>query len=319
MQNEEAKWILQMYRPDGQDASEPEFQQALEQARRDPELGRWFAQAVALDTRIGAKLRQATRPPETLKPQLLALASSARPLAQTRPGRVRWSVVLPALAAVLVLGLMLGTLWFRPPPPSGFAGYLKSMTTFVSQELDRLDFQSRELKKVRQWLASRGWDPDLAVPDGLASRPSLGCRLLEWNGHPVALICFALDERRQAHLLAIRRDAFQDAPAGSLVQVQWDRTAAVAWSDRERTYLLVAVDARPDELLPLLQPSGSGSSPAAGAAVPIRPDPVPAHLHASTAPRSEAEADQPALPVPTLSSALPRNTHARMNRFDPLA
>jgi len=271
MQNEQAKWILQVYRPGGQDASEPEFQEALEQARRDPELGRWFAEEIALDTRISAKLRRATRAPETLKPQLLALAQSARPHRSTRRARILWWIATPALAAVWVLALMLGTLWFRHRPAEGFAGYLRSMTAFVSDELDRLDFQSRELAEVRQWLARRGWGADVAIPEGLAARPSLGCRLLEWNGHLVALICFALDEQRQAHLLVIQRDAFPDAPPENPVRVQWDRTAAVGWSDRGRTYLLIAAGAQPDELLQLLEPPRGGSSALQGTTRVIPP------------------------------------------------
>lgn len=290
MQNEQAKWILHVYRPGGQDASEPEFEAALDQARRDPELARWFADEIALDTRISAKLRQATRPPETLKTQLLALAKSVRPHRPTRRERIlRW-IATPALAAVLVLGLMLGTQWLRPRTAAGFAGYLRSMTVFVSHELDRLDFQTRELAEVRQWLASRGWGTDITIPDGLAAQPSLGCRLLEWNGHPVALICFALDERRQAHLLVIRRDAFPDAPPENPVQVQWDRTAAVGWSDRDRTYLLIAANARPDELLQLLVSPRSGSPAVLGATHVLPPGTHADRFHAGTVPAHESGA-----------------------------
>src|SRR5258706_136048 len=40
MNNQEAKLILQAYRCGGQDASDPLFAEALEQARRDPELAK---------------------------------------------------------------------------------------------------------------------------------------------------------------------------------------------------------------------------------------------------------------------------------------
>ena len=57
MNNEEAKLILQAYRPGGQDANDPRFREALEQARRDPELARWFANEQALDSRISTKVQ----------------------------------------------------------------------------------------------------------------------------------------------------------------------------------------------------------------------------------------------------------------------
>ena len=44
MNNQEAKLILQAYRPGGRDTFDPLFAEALEQARRDPELQKWFAE-----------------------------------------------------------------------------------------------------------------------------------------------------------------------------------------------------------------------------------------------------------------------------------
>ena len=42
MNNDTAKEILSAYRPDGQDAADPCFKEALEQAQRDPDLRAWF-------------------------------------------------------------------------------------------------------------------------------------------------------------------------------------------------------------------------------------------------------------------------------------
>ena len=81
MNNEEAKLILQAYRPGGQDANDPRFREALEQAQRDPELARWFANEQALDSRISAKVQAAIKPPAHLKSQLLAQRKIVRPVA----------------------------------------------------------------------------------------------------------------------------------------------------------------------------------------------------------------------------------------------
>jgi len=48
MDSGEAKFILSAYRPEGQDASDPRFAEALEQVRRDPILQRWFEDSVRL-------------------------------------------------------------------------------------------------------------------------------------------------------------------------------------------------------------------------------------------------------------------------------
>jgi hypothetical protein len=49
MNIEEAKLILSAYRPDGQDAGDPQFQEALELTKQNPDLARWFAEAQAWD------------------------------------------------------------------------------------------------------------------------------------------------------------------------------------------------------------------------------------------------------------------------------
>ena len=80
MNNQEAKLILQAYHPGGRDASDPLFAEALEQARRDPELQKWFADEQALDSRIQSKLRTAVLVPRDLKSNLLALRKINRPV-----------------------------------------------------------------------------------------------------------------------------------------------------------------------------------------------------------------------------------------------
>jgi hypothetical protein len=42
MTNESAKFLLSAYRPNGTDAHDPVFKEALEQAPCDPELATWF-------------------------------------------------------------------------------------------------------------------------------------------------------------------------------------------------------------------------------------------------------------------------------------
>ena len=79
MNNQEAKLILQAYRCGGQDASDPPFAEALEQARRDPELQKWFAEENAIDARIQTSLQTAVPVPRELKSNLLALGKIVRP------------------------------------------------------------------------------------------------------------------------------------------------------------------------------------------------------------------------------------------------
>src|SRR5271168_992124 len=101
MNNQEAKLILQAYRPGGRDASDPLFAEALEQARRDPELQKWFIEEQALDSQIQSKLRPAVAVPRHLKSNLLALRKITRPV----PWWFQPMKLAAAAAVVLLLGL----------------------------------------------------------------------------------------------------------------------------------------------------------------------------------------------------------------------
>ncbi|MBC8040705.1 MAG: hypothetical protein H7Y06_09195, partial [Opitutaceae bacterium] len=71
MNTNEAKFILRARRPDGRDDADPRFQEALEQARRDPALAAWMAREQAFDEAVAARLR-AVEPPAGLRDAILA-------------------------------------------------------------------------------------------------------------------------------------------------------------------------------------------------------------------------------------------------------
>ena len=56
MNNTEAKFILNAYRPNGRDAGDPAMTAALAQAASDPALGAWFAREQTHGHAIAAKL-----------------------------------------------------------------------------------------------------------------------------------------------------------------------------------------------------------------------------------------------------------------------
>lgn len=248
MNRHEAQFILQAYRPGGEDASDPRFQESLGLVQRDPELARWFANEQALDARISAKLRASLRAPAHLKSQLLVQSKLLRPASWRRAAVLRRF----ALAACVMGLITLSAFWFHSGRDRDFASYREAMATLLDRRLDRLDFVSRDVAAVRGWLAERGAHGDLVLPAGLNGRPSLGCRLLEWRGRQVSLICFELENRKVAHLLVADASAFQDSPAASPVLAQADGVATVSWSHGSKTYVLASKDASPAELIQLL-------------------------------------------------------------------
>ena len=247
MNNEEAKLILQAYRPGGQDANDPRFREALEQAQRDPELARWFANEQALDSRISTKVQAAIKPPAHLKSQLLAQRKIVRPVAWWK--MPAWQL---AAAACLALLITIAAVWLKPARATGFAQYRDEMAEFAGKRLDRLDLMSRDVPEVRRWLAQKESHGDLVIPAGLDGRPSLGCRLLDWKGHKVSLVCFELENKQVAHLLVVDSAAFKDAPTESPVFNQVGNVATASWSRGGKTYVVASKEASQTDLMKLL-------------------------------------------------------------------
>jgi len=72
MDKEQAKFILHSFRPDGADAGDTDFKEALQLAVEDRELGEWLADERAADSEFASALNE-IEIPETLRISLLAV------------------------------------------------------------------------------------------------------------------------------------------------------------------------------------------------------------------------------------------------------
>ncbi|MEK7780492.1 MAG: hypothetical protein AAB370_03195 [Verrucomicrobiota bacterium] len=249
MNNEEAKLILQAYRADGQDASDPRFREALEQAQRDPDLARWFANEQTLDARIGAKLRKSTPVPADLKAQLLAQRKIVRPAIWWQRPSARYAMAAGFALFATIAG------WFGfvhegaiEARGNTFADYRDAMADFTGNKLKRLEFRTRDVAEAKRWLAEKGSIAELTLPKGLEGKPSFGCRVLEWQGKKVSLVCFELANRKVVHLLTVDSSIFEHAPGESPEFKQAVDVAMASWSRSGKTYVLTSKRADESEL-----------------------------------------------------------------------
>ncbi len=231
MTNERAKLLLQAYRPGGQDARDPLYAEVLKQVRRDPELARWFEAEQSLDSAIGEKLREPSLPP-TLKPNILALEMTIRPTLWWQ--RRSWMAT-----AALGLGLAIAAFWLPARNQSRFVAYRDSMTDFLNTRFDHLDFKASDVTQLQQFLAQHGALGNFVLPAGMSELPSHGCRVLEWNGRKVSLICFHLGGNKEIHLFIIQGTNFADAPPpGALLFASSRGWFTASWQQGKTTYLL---------------------------------------------------------------------------------
>jgi hypothetical protein len=235
MNNQEAKLILQAYRLGGQDAANPQFQEALDQLKRDPELAEWFAQERAIETRVQAKIRDALKPPAHLKADLLAQGGIVRPRRWWQ--QPKW---LASAASVAVLGILGAIGSWRAREPE-IAAFRQAMVQNALQAKEHVSFETHNLTDIQRWLKDRHMDTTFDLPVALRDNQTEGCRVVEWNGHKVTLICYVFNGRDHLDLFVLDGVRFrgftpsqtpQFAPANGLM--------TATWTQGRKTYLLAA-------------------------------------------------------------------------------
>lgn len=235
MDSQQAREILSAYRPGRGEETDPQIAEALAQARRDPELGRWLEQQSAFDAVVVAKLKQVPVP-AGLKSRILAAPKIVQP-------QIRWfqPAYLAAAAAVLVaaVGVVWGLRWNAQRP---FRNYREQMVQLVSRNY-RMNVESKELEKLREAFASRGWPSDYVVPPSLQSIPLRGGMMFEWKGHKVSLICWGVEGNDQTKMWLFVTDSAglpwvpsAAAPAKAGV----DGLSTKSWTEDGKLYLLAA-------------------------------------------------------------------------------
>lgn len=247
MRNEEAKQILSAYRPSGDDASDPVFERALEQARRDPELAAWFKEERRRDAEL-AQIFQSIPVPEGARRTLLALP-------RTEPsGRKRlfwaWTSVIAACFALLLGATVLLLPYLRPAPELALS---KERSLGASQLIELahaarpLDFRGDSLPELNAWLTGRGAPKPGILSDALGELSAVGCRVFSDDGdNAISLLCLKKDGEL-VHLFVAEGKARK---ALAMAENQWihqDGWNAYCWGDEDRTYVILS-PAPPDKL-----------------------------------------------------------------------
>jgi len=229
MNREEAKFILQAYRPNSEDAHDPQFKEALALAALDPVLGRWFVDEQAMDAAFAAKLRARPMPSDLKSQLLLARATIAQRAWWRRP------VWLAAAASVALL-LALGGWRFRPGRGEARLGEFRvAMGKAALDMTGHVEAFGLDAAELKQWLTEHHGHPDFVLPPKLAEHGVMGCKIVEWQGHRVTLLCMKFDGGHADIFVADAADlpgaSFGSAPRfaadGPLITATWHRDGKI--------------------------------------------------------------------------------------------
>lgn len=235
MTNDEAKFVLNAYRPGGHDAADPRMAEALAQAKADPTIGAWFAGEQRHAVLVAAKLREIA-PPPGLREAILAGARASRPVAPAR-SRAAWRRPI-WLAVAAAVALLLSVAAWRIRPVRG-----ADLAEFAVNYVDHgfwLQKRSADVTELQGWLAEHRVPLPARLPAEFAKLRALGCRTVDYRGRDVSLVCFERDGR-EFHMFVARRSDFPNE--ASPVQPRFlerKKLVAATWSDAAHHYVIVS-------------------------------------------------------------------------------
>ena len=230
---EEAKFILQAYRLGGQDSELPEFNEALKLVEQNEELKTWFEQEHAFDQAVAQKL-SAEQPPKELLTSILVANKIVRPTPATWTGSlVKWGVALFLVSAILITAI-------RNNRSDDLAYFRSEIMAHLKIPGHSFDHQSNHFGEIKNWLDANGM-PSLQVEPihHLTSLPTHGCKVMDWDGQKVTLICFELTDRRNVHLFVFHQMHIENPEL--LLEPHWqesDGWTTVGWTKNSDLFML---------------------------------------------------------------------------------
>ncbi len=186
MDNPAAKELLSAYRPNGADARDPIFREALDQCEHDPGLASWLKHQQAFDARISALLTN-IHAPETDRDTLLATAS----LDVRHSSRLsRWSRIVLPMAAMLLIAL--GIMFALNPRVSRIPEDFH--VARLADSARSLDHMADSADELRAWVRTQGAPVPATLPALFETAQGNGCKVFEdGRGGKVSLLCFSIE------------------------------------------------------------------------------------------------------------------------------
>lgn len=232
MSNNEAKFLLDAYRPGGQDAGDAALAEALGQARADPALGRWFATEQAHAAAVAGKLREIA-PPADLRDAVLAgcRATQRATPRSARFGALRW---LGLAAGIVVLAGLTALFWPRP------AANAAELTTFAFYDVQhgRHGGHGVPAEVLQAQLSEPATHLAAGLPVDFTHLRTSGCRTLRVAGRDVLEVCFTRNGA-EFHCYIGRASDFGTAGGTTPVFAEKAGMSAAAWTQGAYRYVVV--------------------------------------------------------------------------------
>jgi hypothetical protein len=242
MDSREAREILKLYRPGDNDSADPRMAEALEQAKRDPELAAWFAQHRAVCAVIRSRLKGIPIPAGLKRKIIVERMDHAKVI--PLPGAAK---ILAAAAAIVILSLIGWSVFNRAPDERTFLNYRDRMAKSVQRGIPYMDFVSTNQADIREYFHTNRAPVDYALSKSLAQLPGEGGSVIAWYDQNVEMLCLnagssAPGQTNDLWVFIANKTALPDAPApGAAPQfLKVGNLMTMSWTKDGKVYLLAA-------------------------------------------------------------------------------
>lgn len=236
MNNNEAKFILQGYRPNGADAGDATFCAAVEQAKQDPALGEWFAREQAFDRAISAKLAEVPAPAD-LRAAILA---GGRVTAAGASHRSWWNhpAWMAAAASVAIFFASLVALW--PRSAAAFDDFALADAKHSSTH----GGHGHENNTLQAALNNPATKLTGKLPIDYVALHDSGCRMVRFQGQDVLELCFNRNGVWFHCYMARASDFPRLAMSAVPTFTDHDGMSLASWTDGENLIVVVSKTGR---------------------------------------------------------------------------
>ena len=234
MNNAEAKFILQGYRPNGADAGDATFSAAVAQARNDPALGEWFARQQSFDAAISAKLGQVPVPAD-LRAAILAGGHVTTAGASHRRwwSQPAWLALAAGVTVLLAAGV---ALW--PKQAAAFDEFALADARLGATHGH--GGRGGATEALQQLLSQPTTRLGSKLPVDYATLHANGCRSINYHDRDVLEVCFS---RNGAwfHCYIAKAADFPRLASGATPTIVEKGSAAIAsWTDEDHVIVVVS-------------------------------------------------------------------------------
>lgn len=246
MSCDEAKIILQLYRPNTADAEDPQIAESLALAKRDPELACWLEEHCARQIALREKFRQITAP-AGLKEQIISEETAKR---KTVSRREKY-VLVAAMTAIVVSLAFLVQSWL----PQHNSGNDNKLSVYQDQMAGvalsgySMDLTTNDPDQIRAYLSEQHAPSDYVLTAALQKTAMTGCAVENWQDKKVSMICFSTGkplppgQQGDLWLFVVDRSSVKDAPVSNSPQfAKVNQLVTAVWARGDKLYVLGTTD-----------------------------------------------------------------------------